>query len=210
MFEDELYLLENWADIEEIDAGEDEAKSEEHESSQVQDQPAAEILQSLEDRQSMHVDLKKFLGEDANTQEQSASDVADLQAELRDEMNYSDERSCGSFRSLVPTKKLECFDESIPFFCSRAACHQRAEHLMPKIKQFVERVRLAEGLLSGTQRVLCLNVFHKHVSQTWNIIQDHRRSKKTLTKHDLTFVFFWHSDMFFDMFQLIWICFEIF
>ena len=158
MFDDELYLLENWADVEEIDAGESEEQGEEHESEE-HEQPAADILQSLEDRQSMHVDLHKYLGEEAKSQEQSASDVADLQAELKDEMNYSEERhACGSFRSLVPTKKLECFDESIPFFCSAAACHQRAEHLMPKMKQFVERVRVAEGLLSGTQRVLCLNM----------------------------------------------------
>lgn len=129
------------------------------------EEPApAELLEALESRHDMCLELEKIL---ANDDPSASIGDADLQRDLENAKQVvetqskefaaviskgpSDPHEAGSFADIKRLiGHLDCFIESEDEYKGTAGCLARAEHLFQPLQAFVKKVRVAEGILWGT------------------------------------------------------------
>ena len=119
------------------------------------ERPPEEIFTMLEDRHDAIVNLEKVmpggpgdagLQQDCNEADEEATNVEAEKLEQR-------EAQGGSFATILhAVKDIQYFQESGKSFKGMQACLRRLEYLFLPMKEFVTRVRLAEGVLWETQR----------------------------------------------------------
>ena len=115
-----------------------------------------ELLAVVEDRHDIVLELKKVMpeGDDAGESvETQGFQVGDQDHGVEPEAMLSEERQChGNFSEIIKELQgLPFFDEKNPAFKGAQACLQRLHKLFVPFKTFVERARIADGILSGSQ-----------------------------------------------------------